>query len=251
MPYADNQGVRIHYEVDGGGPPLILHHGFTQSVADWQEYGYVEALSPNFRVVRLDARGHGGSDKPHDPGAYTLDKRAGDVVAVMDALAIETAHFWGYSMGGWIGFGMAQYAAERVDRLVIGGQHPFAQQMGIVRGMARAGIEGGPDAFLEAFERATGSAPHGEVAERLRRGDYEAFFAQAAHDRPNLESMLPTIALPCCLYAGNADPFFAAVWLASRIIPGARFFSLPGFGHVQAFTRREIVLPLVTAFLQR
>ena len=78
-------------------------------------------------MILVDARGHGGSDKPHDEASYTLDQRVADVTAVLDAERIEKAHFWGYSMGGWVGFGMAKYAPHRVNALIIGGQHPFAR----------------------------------------------------------------------------------------------------------------------------
>src|SRR6185312_14162912 len=126
MPYANNAGVRIHYEIEGDGPALVLQHGFTQSLEDWAECEYLAPLRPKYRMILVDARGHGGSDKPHDEAAYTLDRRAADVTAVLDAERIEKAHFWGYSMGGWIGFGMAKYAPHRVNALIIGGQHPFA-----------------------------------------------------------------------------------------------------------------------------
>src|SRR6266404_7521776 len=65
MPYADNGNVRIHYQVEGEGPALVLQHGFTESVVDWYEAGYVEALRPDYRLILIDARGHGVSDKPH------------------------------------------------------------------------------------------------------------------------------------------------------------------------------------------
>ena len=116
MPYARNEGVRIHYEVEGEGPPLVLQHGFSESVVDWYETGYVKALKPDYRLILIDARGHGDSDKPHDPEAYLLNRRVGDVTAVLDALDIATAVYWGYSMGGWIGFGMANYAKRESSR---------------------------------------------------------------------------------------------------------------------------------------
>jgi pimeloyl-ACP methyl ester carboxylesterase len=129
MPYADNGSVRIHYQVEGEGPALVLQHGFTESLADWYEAGYVQALRPDYRLILIDARGHVASDKPHDPEAYVLNRRVADVVAVLDALNIAKALFWGYSMGGWIGFGIAKYAKERAHALVIGGQHPYARSM--------------------------------------------------------------------------------------------------------------------------
>jgi pimeloyl-ACP methyl ester carboxylesterase len=125
MPYADNGGIRIHYQVEGQGPALVLQHGFTESLVDWYEAGYVDALKSDYRLILIDARGHGASDKPHDPDAYVLSQRVADVVAVLDELRIAAAHFWGYSMGGWIGFGTVKYARQRVRRVVIGGQHPM------------------------------------------------------------------------------------------------------------------------------
>src|SRR5512143_3070684 len=109
-----NAGVRIHYEVEGSGPPLVLQHGFSQSLADWRVAGYVEALRDHHQLILVDARGHGGSDKPHDSAAYTTGHHAADIVAVLDALGLQRADYWGYSMGGWIGFGMAKHAPERL-----------------------------------------------------------------------------------------------------------------------------------------
>ena len=84
MPYADNGSVRIFYQVEGEGPALVLQHGFTESVVDWYETGYVEALRSDYRLILIDARGHGASDKPHDPDAYVLNRRVADVVTVLD-----------------------------------------------------------------------------------------------------------------------------------------------------------------------
>ncbi len=165
MPYAQNGRVRIHYRVEGEGPALVLQHGFTESVVDWYEAGYVEALRPDYRLVLVDARGHGASDKPHDPDAYVLNRRVADVVAVLDTLAIAKALFWGYSMGGWIGFGLAKYAKERVHALVIGGQHPYARSMRSLRQMVQRGIAQGSGAFVAGMEEMFGP----ESTERKKR----------------------------------------------------------------------------------
>src|SRR6516225_10224445 len=61
MPHVDNGSVRIHYQVQGEGPALVLQHGFTESVVDWYEAGYVERLRPDYRLIMIDARGHGAS----------------------------------------------------------------------------------------------------------------------------------------------------------------------------------------------
>ena len=126
----------------------MLQHGFTESVVDWYESGYVERLRSDYRLILIDARGHGASDKPHDPDAYLLNRRVSDVVAVLDASDIAKALFWGYSIGGWIGFGIAKYAAERVHALVIGEQHPYARSMRSLQQMVQRGIAQGSGAFV-------------------------------------------------------------------------------------------------------
>jgi pimeloyl-ACP methyl ester carboxylesterase len=247
MPYANNAGVRIHYEVDGTGPALVLHHGFTQCLEDWSECGYVAALRPRYQVILVDARGHGGSDKPHDEASYTLDRRTADVTTVLDALGVEKAHFWGYSMGGRIGFGMARYAPDRVDKLVIAGNTPFASDMAGARQMIREGITGGGDVLIAAFEKRYGPIAAAHAA-RLRAADLEAYLA-AAQDGAAMEDMLETMAMPCCIYAGEAEPLLARAKLSSERIPNARFFSLPGLSHLQAFAESSRVLPQVMEFL--
>ena len=248
MPYANNRGVQIRYEVEGAGPPLILQHGFTCSIDDWYEGGYVAVLKADHRLVLVDARGHGGSDKPRDSAAYTLEKRTGDVVAVLDALGLAKADFWGYSMGGWIGFGMAQYAPERLDRLVIGGAHPYARDQGWFREQFRLALSQGSDAFLTAWEQVVGGLAPG-WRERLRTADFGAYLA-AAEDRPDIAAVLPAMAMPCCVYAGEADSLCEPARVASLEVPGATFFSLPGLTHYQGFLRTDLVLPRVNAFLR-
>jgi pimeloyl-ACP methyl ester carboxylesterase len=125
MPYVNSQDVRIHYQVESAGPPLVLLHGFSDSLESWYEQGYVEALKPDYQVILLDARGHGASGKPHDPGAYDMSRHVADILAVLDALQVPTAHFWGYSMGGQVGFGLAQHAPKRFASLIIGGADPY------------------------------------------------------------------------------------------------------------------------------
>jgi len=96
MPYANNHSVRIHYQVEGEGSPLVLQHGFTSSLQNWYAYGYVAALRQNYQLILIDARGHGQSDKPYDPQAYALQNRVEDVldlpVPMMD-LAEESAEW--------------------------------------------------------------------------------------------------------------------------------------------------------------
>ena len=95
MPYATSEGLRIYYEIAGAGPPLLLHHGLTGSWRDWEEFGFLDGLQDDYQLIMLDARGHGASDKPHDPAAYGFERGVADVVAVLDDLGIDRAHYYG------------------------------------------------------------------------------------------------------------------------------------------------------------
>ena len=122
--FVENDGVRIHYEVEGDGPPLVLMHWLTGSLEDWRVFGYVDALKENYRLILIDARGQGQSDKPHDPAAYALEKQAADIVAVLDELGVDQAHYFGYSLGAELGWALAKYAPDRLSSLIIGGASP-------------------------------------------------------------------------------------------------------------------------------
>jgi pimeloyl-ACP methyl ester carboxylesterase len=247
VPYVNNTGILIHYEVEGSGPPLVLQHGFMQCIQDWYECGYVAALRTAYRMILIDARGHGSSGKPHDATSYTLARRVTDVTAVLNALGLKKGHFWGYSMGGYIGFGMAKYAPDRVDGLVIGGQHPFARDLASFRRFAKEWRLEGGEAFVAGFKRIFGPISN-DYAARLRTADVEAYFA-AAEDRATMADILETMTMPCCVYAGDADPLFAQARSASERMPNACFFPVPGLSHAQTFSESSTVLPRIVKFL--
>jgi len=101
MPYANNQGVRIHYQITGEGPPIILQHGFVGNIIDWYDFGYVERLRNNHTLILVDARGHmvQAIDKLHRPENYSLERLVSDITTVLDDLHIEKTNYLGYSMG--------------------------------------------------------------------------------------------------------------------------------------------------------
>jgi pimeloyl-ACP methyl ester carboxylesterase len=122
MAFATNpkDGRRIYYEVQGRGSPLVLSHGTATSSMLWHELGYVEALADR-RLILIDGRGHGRSDKPRQESAYRMDLFVADVLAVLDHLGIERTDFFGYSLGGRLGLALAAAALHRLYALAIGG----------------------------------------------------------------------------------------------------------------------------------
>jgi pimeloyl-ACP methyl ester carboxylesterase len=245
MPYADHNGVHIHYKVEGQGPPLVLQHGTTLSIERWYQTGYVESLKRHFQLILVDGRGHGASDKPHDRAAYALLLRVGDVVAVLDSLRIQKAHYLGYSMGGWIGFGMAKHAANRLLSLMIGGAHPYAEHIEAFRNIDGTDQE----AFITAFQQLTGSQITPEMKTRMLANDLKAL-AASLHDRESIEDVLPTMKMPCFFFVGEADPRLSKVQKFVKQISNATFISLPNLDHAAAFMRSDLVLPHIMNFLK-
>jgi pimeloyl-ACP methyl ester carboxylesterase len=121
VPFARHRGQRIHYTVDGSGPLIILQHALLFDAASWTQNGIVDALTDRYRVACVDSLGHGLSDKPSDAALYDQQRRAGDIVAVIDDLGYDRAHLIGYSMGGWLAVGVAKYHPARLSSLVVGG----------------------------------------------------------------------------------------------------------------------------------
>jgi pimeloyl-ACP methyl ester carboxylesterase len=116
-------GVRIAWETVGAGPPVVLVHGFGASrVQNWRAPGWYDSLTDGgCSVVAFDCRGHGDSDKPHDPTAYTEPSMANDIGLVMHAAGHDHAFVMGYSMGGSLALRFAYRHPEQVSAAIIGG----------------------------------------------------------------------------------------------------------------------------------
>jgi pimeloyl-ACP methyl ester carboxylesterase len=132
-------GTRIAYDVTGEGETIMLLHGGGQDRSMWHEAGYVAALNQdNFKVITMDIRGNGASDKPTDATAYTTENMCNDILAVADAAGVERFCIWGFSYGGNIARYLAAESA-RVSKLII---------IGIPFGLGASGEFRG---FIEGF----------------------------------------------------------------------------------------------------
>lgn len=119
--FFDSDGVRIRYTDEGQGTPVVLIHGFTANGdLNWRVNGVAKELLKNYRVITLDNRGHGKSDKPTESADYG-EKMVQDVIRLLDHLKIKQAHFVGYSMGGMITLKAAAVAPERMLSGVVAG----------------------------------------------------------------------------------------------------------------------------------
>jgi pimeloyl-ACP methyl ester carboxylesterase len=251
VPYANNQGVRIRYEVEGSGSPLVLLHGLAGYLESWHELGYVDSLKKDHTLVLMDMRGHGGSDKPHDPEAYRLKLLVADVIAVMDALNISKTHFLGYSLGGRMAFALAKYAPERFHSFIVGGQSPNARPRARIRWWLQI-LKKGMGAYVEECEKGRGIKMTPQMRTKILSNDTEALaaFVSASEWRANLEDALPNLTMPCLLFVGEADPSYAGARECASLLPNAEFVSFPGFGHEVDF-QSHLVLPHIKKFLKK
>src|SRR5215212_11916286 len=117
MPKINRDGVNIYYEVHGDGPTLLLTHGYSSTSGMWQ--GHVAALSKHHKLVLWDMRGHGQSDYPADPAAYSEALTVADMAALLDQIGAKTAIVGGLSLGGYMSLAFYRSHPERVRALLI------------------------------------------------------------------------------------------------------------------------------------
>ena len=240
-----SRGYTISYEDAGAGPVIVLIPGATMSAADWRDAGYVDRLALNHRVLSVDPLGNGLSDKPHDPAAYAWPVVAADVLAVMDAAGVDRAVVWGYSRGGPMAAVIASEHPDRVAALVL------------------------HDGSAENVPAGTPPLPR---AEALTRGDFGPMWADFSFSeddrrydeevndpralgalwsglgRSGLAVDLGRILAPALIIQGDDVDPGGATTVAGTI--KAEVHVLPGLDHLQAFSRLDLVMPLVLAFLE-
>ena len=245
MPYATNTNddVRIYYTVKGEGLPLLLYPGTPGTHDDMREYGYVDAFRDDYLTIGIDPRGNGQSDKPHEAAAYSAQRLAGDVIAVLDSLEIDRTHFVGYSRGAWVGYGLAKYAPERLLSLTLGGMHPFARDAGYAPGTAAE--------FVALLETSNVEMPP-YMVQRLLTTDIDAFNAagHAASNTDEVGQALGDIHIPCFIFSGRDDGMHDGAQRAAAEIPTATFLSMHGLDHISAGASGAAI-PHIQAFLAR
>jgi pimeloyl-ACP methyl ester carboxylesterase len=260
MPYAKNpiDGIRTYFEDEGGsGPPVILYSGLTDSLESSRTSGLAKALSSEFRLIYADHRGHGRSEKPHDPSAYALRTRVADVIVVLDELGIKRAHFIGFSWGARLGFAIGEHAPERVSSLVLCGNQPYAwdTRWPIVQvlyealpALKRDGMAG----FIESVESSLGTRLPESERTMMLDNDPAAIAAawRSIEGEGSVSQDLTKWKVPCLIYAGSIDDMHDSAERAASEIPDATFLSLAGRDHFTVLHEVDLVLPHVLNLLR-
>ncbi|HEY0260761.1 MAG TPA: alpha/beta hydrolase [Lacisediminihabitans sp.] len=251
-------GTRIAFEESGSGEPLLLVHGSALSKAIWRGLGYVRALRDEYRVISIDLRGHGRSAKPDRPEAYRMDAVSGDVLAVLDTLGIDAAHYFGYSFGARIGFSLIDRHPERVISFVSAGG-TYRSPGGSVAelffpGYETALAEGGMPGFVRAWGEASGRPIDPQTAAAMLANDAPALLAyfRQLENEPGLpDARLPLLETPTLLLAATRDRRrLADSERAAELMPHATFHELPGQDHGGTLRDVDTVLGFVVPFLR-
>ena len=232
----DSDGVRLHYEVEGleNGTPLIAVHGFASDYRlNWVGSRWQETLTnAGFRVIGLDCRGHGQSDKPHDEAAYSIDIMARDVVRLLDHLDVDSAAYLGYSMGSRIGLEIVLRYPQRVTRAVLGGIGT-AGAIEKSSEIAHAFLIGDPtdDPTARTFYKFASARP---------TNDLKALAACITGLKPDASpATLSAIKTPILVVVGDHDEVARGAPELIDLIPTARLVTIPGRDHMSAVTSRD------------
>jgi pimeloyl-ACP methyl ester carboxylesterase len=248
-------GVKIHYEVHGSGPALLLSHGYSATSAMWA--GQVAPLSARHKLILWDMRGHGASDSPDDPALYSEGATVGDMAAILDAVGAEQAIVGGLSLGGYMSLAFHRVHPSRVRALLIIDTGP-----GFKKDEARAEWNRTALARAERFER-DGLAALSEGSAERRLGTHQGFngpggakgLALAARGMltqrdDSVIRSLPDIRVPSLIVVGSEDkPFLAASDYMAAKIPGAQKAVIPGAGHAANIDQPEAFNAALLRFL--
>ncbi|WP_284776501.1 alpha/beta hydrolase [Agrobacterium sp. lyk4-40-TYG-31] len=229
-----HEGLQLSF-FDAGNPsgvPVLLIHGFASSASvNWVHPGWVKTLGDaGYRVIALDNRGHGTSDKPHDPDAYYPASMARDAIALLDHLGIAKAHIMGYSMGARVSAFVALENPQRALSLVFGGLG-----IGVVDGV------GDWDPIADALR-----APSLDVVTHERGRMFRAFADQTKSDRIALAACIETsrvlvtreeaaaITIPTLIAVGTKDDIAGSGEELAALMPHAKAIDIPGRDHMLA-----------------
>ena len=253
MPFANNEGVKIHYQVEGKGTPIVLVTGFTGSIDIWYNFSYVESLKQKYQLILIDKRGHGKSGKPYNPEDYLQEKLTSDIIAVMDELQVDKAHFWGYSYGGYIGLILAKHYPDRFHSFILGGVSPqeISEEQSKLLDTFFETMRRGKEAYISSIEEQGDIPP--EYRKEIESWDFDALSAATMSEDifKNMDSHLPEIDIPFLFYSGEEDVWdhYQRQIEFVKKMKNARMVGIPGFGH-EVSKAKDLILPHVLEFLE-
>ena len=250
--YVNSNGVRIHYTIEGKGDPVILLHGFAVNAdLNWRLPGITQALAKEYRVISMDLRGHGLSDKPHALNAYGSEM-AKDVLRLLDHLQIEKTHIVGYSLGGFITLYLISKNPHRfISAGILGagweppGNSTFLSALSRMEKALRSGKSIEPLSGHLGPERKKPGVLH-TLWVKLMTGYFNDPQALSGVIRgvPDLmlqEDAVRKISTPIGCIVGSTDPLRVSAEAMVDRIPGTTFVVIQGADHMATPGRGETI----------
>jgi pimeloyl-ACP methyl ester carboxylesterase len=247
VPSITNTGVRIHYETVGRGPPIILVHGGLSNSTAWKSAGIVDGLR-GYRCILVDRRGYGLSEKPRNVTGYGMEEQVSDIVAVLDALRIRRAIYWGHSNGGYIGFAMVARHPDRVAAFIASGAGSKYLDEQFVQWLRDEGAQ----KFTRNLESEEGVAFPPWLWKQFHESDFEVLISECSEfvKWGGERDALPRIQTPTLILVGSKEDSDRESEEDAKRLQNGRAIILEGLGHVGVILRPDLSLPVVKAFLK-
>jgi pimeloyl-ACP methyl ester carboxylesterase len=249
MPKLNRRGVAIHYDIEGEGPALLLTHGYSATGEMWR--GQVAALKTAYRVITWDMRGHGRSDYPAHPAAYSEAATVADMAALLDEAGAGRAIVGGLSLGGYMSLAFHLAHPDRVRGLLIIDTGPGYKNDEAREGWNRNALRTAERYETDGLARlAAGSPEMRQSHHRDATGLALAARGMLTQRDARVISSLPAIAVPSLVVVGADDtPFLAASDYMAAKIPGAKKAIIAGAGHAANLDQPEAFNLAIQTFL--
>jgi pimeloyl-ACP methyl ester carboxylesterase len=249
MPKLDRNGVRIHYEVHGKGPVILLTHGYSATSQMWR--GQIEPLTKGHTLVIWDMRGHGRSDYPPDDALYSEALTVGDMRALLDAVNAETAIVGGLSLGGYMSLAFHLAHPERVRALMLFDTGPGFKKDDAREAWNKRAAQTALEYETEGLARLQRLSHEMRTAEhRSAEGLARAARGMLAQGDARIINSLPSVSVPTLIVVGaNDKPFLAATDYMAAKIAGAQKVVIPDAGHSANLDQPDAFNRAVLGFL--
>ncbi len=250
MPYIQNKGVKTFYESVGEGTPIMFVHGSFMDRSVWKQAGYTAGLR-DYRHILVDSRGSGRSDRPHAKEAHTVDEYVEDTVQILDDLGIERTIYWGYSIGGILGYAFANQYPDRIKALVLAaapfGFHGIVDTESFVGRTGRLGIQ----RWVEEYENEEHIVCPSWLKRTMCECDLEAWHQRfKAWDEWDFDAIpISAIDIPTMLLVGTNDWVHDYVSRDAQRLPRSTIFRLEGEEHLGGLLRSDLTIPAAIEFL--
>lgn len=250
----------------GGGGPLMLLHGFSGAAASWRHV--LPQLVTRYRVIMPDLLGHGDTAAPDEPSRYAIERQASDLIALLDALNIESAGLHGYSMGGRLALYTAIAHPSRFSALSLESASPGlnteperAARHRSDDALAARILDNGIESFVKEWEQLSLFSTQASLpapvlaAQRTTRltqrplGLASSLRGMGTGIQPSLWGRLGELSMPVQLMTGTLDSKFEAIAEAmAQVIPNVRRVRVTDAGHTIYLEQPEQWLNAVLAF---